>query len=225
MSKVLIILCAFLTLAIAPSVNADPLVVTGGSLTVPGQLRAPQYSFTGQNFTVNGHGSEFGAAPSCFPCRGGELIGVNSVFVGGSLGLGSLIVNGASFDNLFFGGVFQFTGSPVLVPVGTTNISLTTPFMFSGNLVACPLESVSGPDCMPSQRIFSAQFVGQGLVTLQFRFILITPNGDSLYQLDTVTYNFDSAEVPEPLTITLLATGLVGLAVKRTFGKKRNVAE
>lgn len=225
MSKVLIILCAFLMLAIAPSVKADPLVVTSGSLTVPGQLRAPQYTFTGQNFTVNGHGSEFGAAPNCFPCRGGDLIGVNSVFAGGSLGLGSLIVNGTSFDNLFFGGVFQFTGSPVLVPVGTTNISLTTPFMFSGNLVACPLEAGGGPDCTPSKQIFSAQFVGQGLVTLQFRFIQIIPNGDSLFQLETVTYNFDSAEVPEPMTITLLATGLVGLVVKRTFGKKRNVAE
>ena len=221
MSKIFIALCAFFMLAVAPAVKADPLVVTSGSLTVAGFQRAPQYSFSGQNFLLGGAGGEFGSAPGCFPCASGGSINLSSLFVGTSLGIGSVTVNGTNFGNLFFAGVFQFTAGTVLIPAATTNISVTSPFTFAGNLAACPLE-LGGPDCMPSKQVFSAQLVGQGIASLQLRFIGFTPGGASLYQFENLTYTFEGSEIPEPATITLLAAGLAGLAARR-FRKKRNV--
>ena len=223
MSKILIVLCAFLMLTLTPSVKADPLVVTGGSL---GPLIAifdgPEYGLLGENFSIGG-GGEPGSSdpPKCFPCTPGSLIGVNSFFAGSSLGGGTITIDGVTLSNLVFAGTFVFTGAPVLIPAATTNITINAPFTFAGNLDACVFKGFGPPDCGGNDVIFSTQLVGQGIVTIELNFFLV--NGKPLFFFDTVTYNFQSAEVPEPMTITLLAAGLMGPGAKWKFAKKRRL--
>jgi hypothetical protein len=224
-SRILIVLCAFLMLTLAPSVKADPIVVTGGSLTVTGISGGPHFNLTGENFSVSG-GGEPGStqAVACFPCVSGNVIGLNGFYAGGATlgaGGGSLTINGTTFTNLVFAGTFVFTASAV-IPAATTNISITAPFTFAGDLRACVFQG-GPPDCSPGDSIFSTQLVGQGLVTVNLNFFFVNASGNSVYGFNSITYNFQSAEVPEPMTITLLAAGLMGLGAKWKFAKKRRL--
>ena len=149
------------------------------------------------------------------------MIGLNAFVAGSSLGGGTVTIDGMTLNNLVFGGTWVFTASAV-IPAATTNISITAPFTFAGDLRACVIQG-GPPDCSPGDAVFSTQLVGQGLVTVQLNFIGLNASGKSLYTFNSLTYNFQPAEVPEPTTITLLSAGLMGLGAKWKFAKKRRL--
>jgi PEP-CTERM motif-containing protein len=225
MPKIVIVVCAFLMLILTPSVKADTILITSGSLSVTGISGGPHYNLSGENFSISG-GGEPGStqAAQCFPCVSGNVIGLNGFYAGGATlgaGGGSLTTNGTTFTNLVFAGTFVFTASS-LIPAATTNISITAPFTFAGDIRACVFNG-GPPDCSPGDSIFSTQLVGQGIVTVQLNFIGLNASGKSLYTFNSITYNFQPAEVPEPMTIALLAAGLMGLGAKWKFAKKRRL--
>ena len=199
MPRIVVVLCAFLLLTLTPSVKADPIVITGGSLSVTGISGGPHYGLSGENFSVTG-GGEPGStqAVACFPCASGNVIGLNGFYAGGATlgaGGGTLTINGTTFTNLVFGGTFVFIASAV-IPAATTNISITAPFTFVGDLRACVFNG-GPPDCGngASNVIFSTQLVGQGLVTVNLNFFFVNANGNSVYGFNNITYRLSGLEV------------------------------
>jgi hypothetical protein len=219
MSKVAIGLCAFVMLVITPSVYADPLVITSGSLSVTNTVRA-NYNLVGQNFSFTGGNGDEGSSPaaSCHPCGSDNLLNLSSFFVGTSLGSGSATLNGTTFNNVNFLGQFTLSAASVALS-GTSDITITVPFTFGGEIRGC---SDSALFCL--NEVFSTQqLTGQGLATLQLTFSGTLPSGVTFYDFKSLTYNFTSSEVPEPMTITLLTAGLIGLGAKLKTRTRRRL--
>jgi hypothetical protein len=220
MSKILIGLCVFVMLVITPSVKADPIVVTGGSLTVVGTSGFPNYTLTGQNFSVTAEGRDPGNTPGCIPCPSGTPISLSSFLAGSTLGFGNATINGTTFNDIFFVGQFNLAAGTVELPAGLTEVTVTLPFSFSGFLVGCE-DSLN---CSAFNQLFGTDLVGQGTVTAIFD-SGFPFNGITLYSFRSVTYEFQGsgAEIAEPMTILLLTSGLIGLSARgfRTCRKNR----
>ena len=201
MSKILCLLATllFVTALTPATANADPIVITSGTITITGISDGPEFNITGQNFSLIGGSSQGSSVPQhCFPCASGSSINVNGFFAGSSLGMGTT-------------GALTLSGPTLIVPNSTQDITLTSPFDFSGHLDFCP------SDCMSQPPIFSVDLVGSGTAFLNLHFIGML-GGHPTFQFESITYDF---QTPEPMSILLLGGGLLGLAAKLRGGHRR----
>lgn len=216
MSRFFTGLCTLLLIVVFTPATAvaDPVVVTGGFVFVSG-LHGPVYSLVGNNFAVTGGAGDFGATgPAlCSPCVAGQLIPLNSLYIGRSLGMGTATVDGSFFGDVIFRGEFNLTGDPFLIPDTTSALTLTAPFSFAGVLVGCPRGD---PDC-PTP-LFTTQLTGSGLATVNLS-VIFDFQGRPLFEFVNVNYAFNQ-NIPEPASILLLVSGLAALGVKKLKRKR-----
>ena len=200
-------------LAAISSAHADPIVVSGSATLTSGitsDVRGP-VNLTGTNFsasvfTVGGvfglHSCSTFLAGLNGPCTSGN---VSWLSVGTDL-IGTFTVNGVTFNSNVINQMnLTFTGPGFVIPaelLGASAVQITAPFTFTG-LAASPALS----------EIVMLQGQGTVRVVLVQRTIGIFTG----FFLDHADYVFGSTvegvtveEVPEPMTLLLLASGLGG---------------
>ncbi|MBA2527275.1 MAG: PEP-CTERM sorting domain-containing protein [Pyrinomonadaceae bacterium] len=213
-------------LLLPASIKADTVAITGGTLTYS-RVGPSAFSLTGQGLVLNGQTSPLNPLVSLF--SNGNISPGQTGSTGGSVDsqdselqlanpvtVGSVPYSpGASLL------VLSFSSSSYTAPLGNfSGFIVVTPFALTAGIVEGYLDVVG-----VGEPIFSSFLTGQGTTTLLF---LALPTGQ--YRLESQSFAFGQTvpgvtvtTIPEPVSMLLLGTGLMGLLGARKKMVKRQI--
>jgi hypothetical protein len=206
-----VVVSLFLLIVFCHVAKADPVVpvgtVLGGTIVASSD---PLHAITGSLQTLDQNGNPFVVG---FSSQGGPLdfFGAPGTPVVFQAGIAGDADQGNTAITLIFSGtgpVIPNTNAPTLDLIGSATIQ------FSG--VACP------SNCLVDTPLFSFSGTFSGPVALHFTSFDF--NGETRYQLRTATFDLSAAaEVPEPVSLFLFATGLTATSefVRRKYKRQR----
>src|SRR5689334_22951843 len=211
--------CALLMLWTVTPAHADPLII-GGHYTITDSGDSYRFqlfnSFSNQDVVLTGFASSVAgiSAMSCYICDPGEVFKIGRHTLNplpgaagaADMGTGTL-TSGSQTNNYRLSGWLTFLADSITLPAaGSSTISFAIPFRTR--------VSFEGEDIdHPGGGVF-ARWEGSGIAHVDF-----APTSNGRWDNSTgelLRFEFsDTAPVPEPASMILLATGLAGVVAAR----------
>jgi len=212
---------AVLCLALTVDARAEPIRISGGSLVFTGasQFQVGPLSVVGnRGFSANGFvdGGETNVGPldNCMPCTPASTIPVDVGIVGSGFG-GTVTLDGQTYQDVN-GAIspdfldIELSGTIDLPAWRNAPVTISAPFDAIGDFHRA----------IPPSFFFKVPIRGSGRVTLN-----LEPEPGGTWFLAHTRYEFLATPTPEPATLTMVGSVLVGAVIRARRRRDANARE